>query len=157
MDQKRKKQRNLLKKEGKISFASCKLYVAYMWPLSGYLGFNKQANTFRSPHENVTQNVIGQQRDLREVCMTRYLLIFRPKGRPPPPLCQGLDGRSPPLPHLKVWIHHWVVFVRTPPPPLCQGLDDRRPKPPPTPSSEGLDPPLGCFCDTIPCLWFKVI
>ena len=31
----------------------------------------------------------------------------------------------PPLPHLKVWIHHWVVFVRTPP--LCQGLDDRRP------------------------------
>ena len=116
MDQKRKKQRNLLKKEGKISFASCKLYVAYMWPLSGYLGFNKQANTFRSPHENVTQNVIGQQRDLREVCMTRYLLIFRPKGRPPP-LCQGLDGRSPP-----------------------------------TPSSEGLDPPLGCFCDTIPCL-----
>lgn len=42
--------------------------------LSGYLGFNKQANTFRSPHENVTQNFIGQQRDLREVCMTRYLL-----------------------------------------------------------------------------------
>ena len=35
----------------------------------------------------------------------------------PHPLCQGLDDRRPPppLPHLKVWIHHWVVFVRTPP------------------------------------------
>ena len=30
----------------------------------------------------------------------------------PPPLCQGRDGRPPPpLPHLKVWIHHWVVTI----------------------------------------------
>ena len=157
MDQKRKKQRNLLKKEGKISFASCKLYVAYMWPLSGYLGFNKQANTFRSPHENVTQNVIGQQRDLREVCMTRYLLIFRPKGRPPP-LCQGLDDRPPPPPsHSLIWRSGSTtrLFLWGPPPPLY--VRAWMIAAPPTPSSEGLDPPLGCFCDTIPCLWFKVI
>ena len=32
-------------------------------------------------------------------------------------------------------------------PPLCQGLDGR---PPHTPSSEGLDPPLGCFCEDAP-------
>ena len=46
---------------------------------------------------------------------------------PPTPSSEGLDpplgcfcedppsmsgpGWSPPLPHLKVWIHHWVVFV----------------------------------------------
>ena len=29
---------------------------------------------------------------------------------------------APLLPYLKVWIHHWVVFVRTPPaPPLMSG------------------------------------
>ena len=39
------------------------------------------------------------------------------------------------------------VFVRTPPP-LCQGLDGR--PPPTTPLSEGLDPPLGCFCEDAP-------
>ena len=38
--------------------------------------------------------------------------------------------------------------VDAPPPPLCQGLDGR--PPPPTPSSEGLDPPLGCFCGDPP-------
>ena len=52
-------------------------------------------------------------------------LIFRNEARraekcfcedaPPSMSGPGWSPPPPPLPYLKVWIHHWVVFVRTPP------------------------------------------